>query len=115
MGGVNLEGKDNRCSPVCEFFQCGQRKLIDKRDTSNPSKMLCGWVGDPCEGSACAYANCLKGRLRLDGSCGLLERTIPKVTSISPRAAQHAEETKVDLFTVAKTKVLKKIKWHEIE
>jgi hypothetical protein len=109
-----LEGKERKCSPVCEFFQCGQRKLVYEQGSNNPSRVLCGWVGDPCEGCACAYSTCVKGQLRQDGDCGLLEKTTPRMTPVVPRIKREENEVNVNLMTVAKPKVLKKIKWHEI-
>jgi hypothetical protein len=113
--GLNLEENGKQCSPVCDFFQCGQRKLIGKKGSGTPSETVCGWVGDPCEGSKCAYGMCFKGKLRPNGSCGLLERTVPKSSIASPRAEPRAENLRVSLLTVAKPKVLKKIKSFDIE
>jgi hypothetical protein len=109
-----LEEKEKKCSPVCEFFQCGQRKLENRQGSNDTSIVLCGWVGDPCEGCACAYSICVKGMLRADGDCGLLERTVPMVTPVAPHIKGLENEVNVNLMTVAKPKVLKKIKWHEI-
>jgi hypothetical protein len=77
--------------------------------------MLCGWVGDPCNGSACTYSDCTKGQLRQDGICGLLQKNMPKVSLSSPRATPRADLADIDVSTVAKPKTLKKLKWNEIE
>jgi hypothetical protein len=113
-GGLRLEQKDKLCDPNCEFFQCGQRKLFKKQDPGNPSSFMCGWVGDSCEGPACAYAACGKGRLRQNMTCGLLEGTVPKSSPPPPpHPRKLEEEPRVDFSMVAKPKVLKRMKGHK--
>jgi len=109
-GGVILEQTKEKCSSLCEFFECGQRKLISKQGPNSQSKKLCGWVGDPCRGSACAYSECDKGRLRQDGSCGLLEKTVPRVSSSPLPGMRREDEANLDVSAIAKPKVLKKLK-----
>jgi hypothetical protein len=110
-----LERKGKLCDPDCEFFQCGQRKLFKKQGSGNPSPFTCGWVGDPCEGPRCAYAMCGKGRLRQNMTCGLLEATVPKSPPPPPRIRVPEEELKIDISTIARPKVLKRIKGHRFE
>ena len=109
-----MEEEKKKCSCLCEFFECGQKKLIDKEGSSNRSGISCGWVGDPCRGHACAYSACRKGCLRQDGSCGLLENNVPVMPSFSARSMQR-KDMDIDVSTMARPKVLKKLKWYEAE
>ena len=77
--------------------------------------MLCGWIGDPCEGPGCTYSDCVKGHMRQDGSCGLLEKTMPKVTPATSRVMKREDEASMDISRLAKSKVLRKLKWYENE
>jgi hypothetical protein len=75
----------------------------------------CLWVGDPCEGSKCSYAICIKGKLRSSGSCGLLERTVPKPMVTRTRTSSGGEMLGAGILEVARPKVLRKTKTSEFE
>jgi hypothetical protein len=109
-----LEETRKKCTCLCEFFECRQKKLISKQSSSSQSGIVCSWVGDPCKGYACAYSACRKGSLRQDGNCGLFERNVPVTTPFSSRGKQR-QDADIDISTIANPKILKKLKWYETE
>jgi hypothetical protein len=110
-----LEQNTKQCSPECEFFECGQKKLVGRKGSTNPTEAVCGWVGDPCEGSKCSYTICIKGKLRSSGFCDLLERTVPKQMVTRTRTSSGGEMLGAGILAAARTKVLRKTKSSEFE
>lgn len=63
---MGLSKGERHCSPRCEFFKCGQRALIFRKDT-----VYCRWADTNCTGPTCNYAICARGHLLPNGVCGL--------------------------------------------
>ncbi|MEM3027202.1 MAG: hypothetical protein QW220_00550 [Candidatus Bathyarchaeia archaeon] len=64
------------CSPRCQFFRCNQRALGHKENM-----VWCSFANDVCQGYKCNYAQCLRGRLLVNGLCGM---TIKRQTTEEP-------------------------------
>ena len=60
------------CYPKCEFFRCSQRSIV-----SRGNNVWCRFADDECDPKTCKYAQCVRGRLLVNGVCGL---TIPAKT-----------------------------------
>ena len=78
MRVVHRLDEDKSCIPYCEAFKCSQRAF-----TNIGRRVYCRWADDDCVGPSCNYALCIRGRLLLNGICGLSvkrktnEETVP--------------------------------------
>ncbi|MGQ9542714.1 MAG: hypothetical protein ACUVTM_01305 [Candidatus Bathyarchaeia archaeon] len=65
-----MQKNSRTCSASCEFFRCDHKSLILKGEAT-----YCRFADDECTPASCKYARCVKGRLLLNGVCGLTLRT----------------------------------------
>lgn len=101
------------CQPSCQFFQCLKNAIQVKR-SNRATVILCSLGDDPCIGSQCMYANCIRKKLKSDLTCGF-ESSKPKeqIRKVEPKLEieqkNKSEKWSLDQIPI-KSKALKKIR-----
>lgn len=74
-----------KCNVLCPFFRCSRRAKII-RQQSRKKIVICFLTNDPCIGSKCNFAFCVKHALLPDGTCALSIKQ-KKIRDIEDEAA----------------------------